>query len=109
MHFYSKFIVFEKIVEAMEGLELSQKERKHLADLMDSSLRHAILDEILSNLEEEDKKVFLKMVHEEPESEKLLHFLEQKIDKVEEKIRKVSDDLVDQMHKDIKEAKKRTI
>ena len=51
----------------------------------------------------------LRALHEfkkDPESAKLMDFLNEKIDNIEIKIKKVSDELVDEMHKDIREARK---
>ena len=73
--------------------------------MLDSSLHHVILDEILSNLGEADKKMFLKRLHDNPEDEELWDFLNQKIEGVEEKIKKVSEQLVKEMHEDVKKAK----
>lgn len=87
-------------------MDLSDDERIHLASLVDSTLHQAILDEILSNLSEADKKLFIHELKKDPESEKILEFLNEKIDNVEEKITKVADELVIEMHKDIKEARK---
>lgn len=104
-YFFSEYIVIESLLEQLHDMDLSEEERHHLASLIDSSLHHAILDEVLSNLSEGDKKLFLKMLDEDQEGEKLKGFLESRIDNIEEKVKKVSDDLVEEMHKDIKEAK----
>lgn len=104
--FYQKLIVLEPILEELHGMDLSDEERGHLASLVDSSLHHAILDEILSNLNEKDKKMFLRRLHENPEDEELLVFLNERIEGIEEKIKKVSEQLVKEMHEDVKEAKK---
>ena len=104
-YFYQKLIVIDSILEELHGMDLSDEERTHLASLLDSSLHHVILDEILSNLGEADKKMFLKRLHDNPEDEELWDFLNQKIEGVEEKIKKVSEQLVKEMHEDVKKAK----
>lgn len=106
-HFYTKFISVESIVEELHNLDLSEEERMHLATLIDSSIHHAILDEVLSNLKADDKKLFLKLLAQEQEHEKIMEFLNERVDHIEDKIKKVADDLTKEMHKDIKEAKKR--
>ena len=105
-YFYSKYIVIEDLITELHGLDLSDEERHHLASLIDSQLHHAILDEILSNLTEADKKVFINKIKEDPESEDILDFLNEKIENIEGKISKVSDQLVKELHGDVKEAKK---
>ncbi len=104
--FYQKYIVIENLVAELNDLNLSEEERAHLSALVDSSLHHAILDEILSNLNEEDKKTFLHLLNQDPENEKMVDFLNERIDNIEDKIRKVSTELVKEMHEDVKEVKK---
>lgn len=103
--FYTKYIEIENLITELHGLDLSDKEREHLALLVDSSLHHVILDEILSSLKEEDKKLFLNLFKEDPSSEKLIEFLKEKVEGIEEKIKKASEDLIKEMHKDVKKAK----
>ncbi len=103
--FYHKIIVIDKILEELHTLDLSDGERAHLAALVDSSLHHAILDEILSNLKDEDKRIFIKAITQNSEDDKLLEFLQSKIENIEEKIKRTADDLIVEMHKDIKEAR----
>lgn len=103
---YQKIITIEPILQELNDMNLSDEERAHLSQLLDSSLHHAILDEILSNLKEEDKKLFLKMLHEDPENEKLVKFLNEKIDHIDDRVKKVADDLVAEMHQEVKEAKR---
>ena len=105
-YFYSKYIIVESLLEEMHSLELSTDERHILASLVDSQLHHVILDEILSNLTENDKKIFLNKINQDPQSEEIMDFLNEKIENIEGKISKVSDQLVKELHSDVKEAKK---
>lgn len=105
-YFYSRFIIIESLIQELHEMDLSDEQRHHLAALVDSSLHHAILDEILSNLSEADKKLFIDEFKKDPETEKLMEFLKDKVENIEEKIKKVADDLVEEMHKDIREAKR---
>lgn len=103
---YQKIITIEPILQELNEMDLSEEERAHLSELLDSSLHHAILDEILSNLKEEDKKLFLKMLDADPENQKLVEFLNEKIDHIDIKVKKVADDLVKEMHDEVREAKR---
>ena len=105
-YFYSQIISIESIIEELHDMDLSEQERMHLAALVDSSIHHAIIDEVLSQLNDEDKKLFLKLLAEEKSHEKISEFLDSKIDNIKDKIKKVADDLVTEMHKDVKEAKR---
>lgn len=103
--FYTKIVRKDILIEELETLTLNSEEKMHLSALIDSSLHHAILDEVLSNLSDDDKKLFLKMLSEEKDHEKVLEFLKEKIEDIEAKIQKVSDQLIKAMHEDVKEAK----
>lgn len=105
--FYTKIIEIETITTELHAMDLSDKERDHLFSLVESSLHNTILDEILSNLSETDKKAFLHRLKENPEDEKLMEFLAEKIDGIEDKIKKASNDLIKEMHEDIKEARRK--
>lgn len=105
--FYTKFISIESVVAELHDLGLSEEEKMHLASLIDSSIHHAILDEVLSNLKADDKKLFLKLLSENEEHEKIVKFLNDHVDNIEGRIKKVADELVKEMHEDIKEAKEK--
>lgn len=103
---YQKIITIEPLLQDLNEVDLSDEERAHLSELLDSSLHHAILDEILSNLSESDKKLFLKMLHTDPDNGELIEFLNNKIDNIEDRVKKVADDLITEMHQEVREAKK---
>lgn len=102
--FYSHLIEVESIVLELDKLDLSDEEKIHLASLVDSSLHHTILDAILSELSEEDKKTFLQHVHED-NHDKIWKFLNERVDNIEDKIKKAAEDLKDQLHKDLQEVR----
>lgn len=104
--FYSHLIQIESVVTELDKLDLSSEQKVHLASLIDSSLHHTILDAVLSELEPADKKVFLNHLKEE-NKDKIWQFLNEKVDNIEGKIKKAADDLTNELHKDLKEAKTR--
>jgi len=103
-HFYSHIIETSSLSIALGDMDLSHEERLHLISLAESNLHHAILDAILSELSEEDKKEFLSHVFS-PDQEEIWKFLKGKIKNIEEKIKKIADDLHKELHEDIKEAR----
>lgn len=104
--FYTHLIEVESIVVELDQLNLADHEKKHLAELVDANLHNTILDAVLSELKEEDKEKFLKHLQAE-EHEKIWEHLNDKVDNIEEKIKKAASDLKEQLHKDIKEAKRK--
>lgn len=104
IHFYTKLISTDSLIAALNELDLTDDQRSHLLGIVESSLHHAILDAILSELSEKDKKIFLEIVTEN-DDEKIWKFLNEKIDKIEDKITQTAESLKKELHQDIKETK----
>ena|SRR3989344_2440612 len=103
--FYSHIIEMESVFVELDKMDLEDYERVHLAKLIDSNLHNSILEVILSELSEEDKYIFLKYLSKD-KHDKLWEHLNSKVDNIEEKIKKVAEDLKVELHKDIEESKK---
>lgn len=101
--FYSHLIEMDSIIRELDKMDLSIFEKKRLITLADKSLHNTILDTVLSELSESDKRAFVTKVTFE-ENEKIWEFLNQKVDKAEDKIKKVIENLKKDLHQDIKEA-----
>lgn len=105
-YFYSHLVDTSSITLELAEMDLTQEERMHLISLVESNLHHLILDIVLSELSEEDKKEFL--VHLTSDShDKVWELLNSKVDHIEEKIQKAAEDLKKELHEDIKEAKEK--
>ncbi len=104
-HFYTHLIEIESVIVELDEMNLSKEEKLHLSELLDTSLHHTILDAVFSELSEEDKKAFALHL-QEGKHDKIWKFLNEKVDKVEDKIKAAADDLKLQLHKDLREAKK---
>lgn len=102
--FYTHLVEIESIMVELEKMALSADEKLHLAHLVDSSLHNTILDVILSQLHEEDKKRFIKHLNE-GSHDKIWQFLNDRVDNIEEEIKKAAEDLKKQLHEDLKKAK----
>lgn len=106
--FYSHLVEIESLTVELEELDLSEKQRMHLAQLIDTSIHHTVLDAIFSELSDKDKIELFKHLTSE-DNEKIWQFLNSRVDNVEDKIKKVADELRDQLKKDIQEAKDKKI
>lgn len=102
-YFYTHIIDTSTLSLELGDMDLTQQERAHLISLIDSSIHHEILDLILSELNPEDKKTFLTHLASE-DHDKVWKFLNEKVENIEEKIKKTAEDLKQELHKDIKEA-----
>lgn len=104
-YFYSHLIDIESIIVELDKLDLSKEQKIYLTSLIDSSLHHAILDAILSQLADPEKRVFMQHLTAGTH-DKIWKFLNDKVDGVEDKIKKVAQDLKVKLHEDVKKAKK---
>lgn len=103
-HFYSHIVEIESIHIALKDLGLEENERTELITLAESSIHHVVLDTVLSELNNDDKKTFLAHIAEEKQ-EDIWKLLKEKINDVEDKIRTAAKKLIDELHQDIKTAR----
>lgn len=103
--FYSHLIEIDSIIISLDKMSLSKEEKQHLAHLVDSSLHHTILDVILSQLTDEDKRIFMSHLSG-GNHDKIWKLLNEKVDGVEMKIKKAADLLKTELEKDLMEAQK---
>ncbi len=106
-HFYTHVIETSSISLALAEMELTQEERKHLIDLAQENLHHAILDSVLSELSDKDKQEFLVLLAEDNQ-EKIWKLLTERVDHIEDKIKKTAEDLKKELHKDIEDSHKKS-
>lgn len=101
-HFYSHIIDAESIYIEVNKMDISEDEKNELIAIAESNIHHVVMDAILSELNESDKKKFVEHLHSD-NNEELWKLLNSKIENVEEKIKKSAEDLKKELHKDIKE------
>ena len=102
--FYSHIIQIDTLYVALDGLDINGKEKEHLKEMIDTNLYHTILDAVLAELPESDKKMFLDKLAED-DHEKTMDFLQKRILNIEDKIKKTAKDLARELHDDIEETK----
>lgn len=102
---YSHLVEIESIIVELDQMNLSSEEKLHLAKLIDSSLHHTILDAVLGQLSDSDKRKFMNHLTEN-DHDKIWKFLNEKVDGIEIKVKKAADQLKEELSKDLKEAKK---
>jgi hypothetical protein len=105
-HFYSHLIEMDSLYIELDELNLSESERHGLASLIDANLHSTILNAILSEMAEEDKLKFLDHLRNH-DDDKIWTHLNAKVNLIEEKIKKAAGELKDQMHEDLKEARRK--
>ncbi|KKQ74120.1 MAG: hypothetical protein US96_C0040G0012 [Candidatus Woesebacteria bacterium GW2011_GWB1_38_5b] len=106
-HFYEEVVETSSISLALADMDLTHEERKHLIELVEDNLHHAILDAVLSELSDKDKEEFL-ILYARQDDEKIWKLLRERVDNIEEKIKKTADDLKKELHRDIEESHKKS-
>ncbi len=101
-HFYSDIIEIETLIVELDTLDISPQQKQHLIKIAQDTIHHTILDIILSELSEEDKKVFLEN-HAENDHDKIWVHLKEKIANIETKIKFTADMLKKELHEDLKQ------
>lgn len=102
-YFYSHLIEIESLITELDKMDLSKEEKLHLGKLLDASLHHTVLDAILSELSDQDKRAFIQQMTE-GNHVKIWQFLNEKASGIEDKIKTVAKKLKEELHEDIKEA-----
>jgi len=102
--FYHHLITIDSIHVALDDLSLTAEEHQELIDIACSSIHHLVIDTILSDLSEEDKKIFLQHMNNEKYNELWRH-VKNNIDNVEDKIQKVVEGFLADLHDDIQRTK----
>lgn len=103
-HFYTHIIDTSTLSLELGEMDLTSEERMHLISLIDSNIHQSILDLVLSELSEDDKKIFLMHVASS-DHDKVWKLLKEKTENIEDKIKKAADDLKKELHKDIRETR----
>lgn len=106
-HFYSEHITTDSLRKALEELPMETHEREELHTLIESSLHHAILDAVLSQLPEEDKKTFLLHITKENHTV-TWDFLKERIENIDIVIKQTGESILTSFHADIQELKIKT-
>jgi hypothetical protein len=107
-YFYTHIVDVSTLTLELGSMNLTPEERMYLISLIDSNIHHEILDLILSELSPADKKTFLAHLSSE-NHDRAWKFIKEKISNIEEKITKTAQDIKEEFHKDIREAKSKKI
>lgn len=103
-HFFSHLVEVNEIHVELDNHPLNDEEKDKVKNIVDESIYHTVLEAILSELSEDDKKVFLTHIAEDDHG-KIWDFVNNRVENIEEKIKKAADDIKVKIHKDIKESR----
>jgi hypothetical protein len=105
-HFYTHLIEIDSLHVALEALDLEEHEKKELIILAETTIHHIVIDTVLTELPEGDKKKFLKHLAEENHAD-IWNLLKSKGEQMESKIKRAIESIQKELHADIKEAHKK--
>lgn len=103
--FYKHIVEIHSLRVALDSLNLTPEENEHLIEIAEENMHHVILEAILSELSEDDKRLFLSHVSQDKHDE-VWELLTKKIDNIEKKIQQAADDVKSKLHADIEDLNK---
>lgn len=103
--FYSHLVEFDEVIVSLSDLKLSESQKNHLSQLYDSQLHLSVLDLVLSQLSKEDAQDFLDKLKKNAQDKKLLDFLSNKVEDIEDQIKLAGIKLRTELMQDIKKAR----
>jgi hypothetical protein len=102
--FYSHIVKVESVMVKLDELDLDEEQKKHLAQLVDSTVHHTVLGVILSRLSDDDKRLFIKKLEDDPHDKALMEFVKERVENIEEEIARETEKLIEELHEDIKQS-----
>jgi Mg/Co/Ni transporter MgtE len=103
-HFYAHLKETTDIVLELGELDLTPEERMHLLSLIDANIHSAVINTVLSSLDEENKKIFLSNLVKNDHSKTWEH-LNNNSKNVEERIIETMKSIKNEFIGDIKKVK----
>lgn len=103
-HFYSHLIETTHLTLEIGELKIEKEERVELLSLADANIHTHVVHTVLSELDPQDKKIFLQNILTNDHRKTWQHLL-LKIDNVEEKIQKTIGKVVNEFIEDVRRTK----
>lgn len=103
-HFYQHLIQINEITLDLGEIKLSKVERLHLLSLLEANIHSVVINTVLSQLSEKDKKIFLSNLVLN-DHDKIWEHLWKNTANLEQKITSSVNNLLSEMRKDIVEVK----
>lgn len=104
-YFYSHLVDTDSLTSDLTELELTEGQKKELMEIAHIHTHQAVVDAILSELSEDDKKKFLELLSMGSDDEIWKH-LNNKVAKIEDKITEVAKQVKRELREDAVKVKK---
>lgn len=106
-HFYAHLTETTDIVLELGELDMTSEERIHLLSLIEANIHSAVINTVLSNLDEENKKIFLNNLVTDNHDKTWEHLNKNSKD-LEDKIKETVNLIKKELLKDIKKVRSKT-
>ena len=103
-HFYSHLVDLDSLESDLDLLTLSKSEKDELLELAHVHVHQTVMDAILNELNDYDKKRFLELMAE-GRDEKIWEHLNDKVERIEDRITIAAQSIKKEMREDIKKIK----
>lgn len=103
-HFYHSIVSMESLQVRLDLFEFSAEEREKLMEVAERTLHHSILDLVLSELNEGDRKLFLTH-HASENHDEVWRLLTGNVKNIEKKIKIAAESVSNKLNKDLKRFK----
>ncbi len=99
-HFYSHLVTLEHIKVELSGLDLTQEQQEELLQIAQKQIHNVMMDQALSNIKGEDKKVFLQHIANQ-DHEKAWEVLRKHMQDAEKHFLHAAHEIYEQLREDI--------
>lgn len=99
--FYNHLIKIEPLHNKLSEYDIDINQRDEILSLLHSHIHITVIDVVLSELQEEEKKEFLHLVAIKEDHDGAWNFIITKIPEGEEKVKKAIDDIIDSFLNDL--------
>lgn len=100
-YFYSHLVNIDSLVSDLDQLDLTSSQKKELLEIAHVHMHQTIIDEILSQMGEDDKKTFLELLAT-GDDKKIWKHLNSKVEKIESKIASAAKQVERELSQDLK-------
>ncbi len=101
--FYSHILNIEPVYEKFSTVQIEDKQREELLNLLHSHIHITVIDVILSELDEGKKKEFLHLIALQEDNSGAWDFVLANIEKGEDKVRETIDKIIMDFVNDLRE------
>lgn len=105
-YFYSHLVQIETITEKLFELDMDDKQRKHLAELIDLTIHQEVLNIIFEKLSDMDKLLFIEQLKKDSSNPEIMKLLNEKAKDIESEIKTAVEKIKKELHEDIETAKR---